>query len=134
MDTLLNLVDLVTSDTLTLAASGILALALLALLVLIAWPAGDRAGQTSAPVTRGATRTGTSPSARAVAARSLVAAGRTTADIARETGLSRDALALLSGLASANARQKAPPSARPSLFARLTGAGRTSDQRTQATA
>ena len=38
MRSLLHLVDLITSDTLTLVATGALALAILALLVLIAWP------------------------------------------------------------------------------------------------
>jgi len=134
MDTLLRLVDLVTSDSLTLAASGILTLALLALLVLITWPSGERGGHATGASGGGATRAGTTGSARAVTARSLAAAGHATADIARQTGLSRDALALLSGLSPANARQKAPPSARPSLFARLPGVRRRTAERTQVTA
>ncbi len=111
MATLLHLVDLITSDALTLAATGILAAALLALLVLIAWPA-----RTEAP--RDA-----SGRPRAMTARALVASGIDPADIARRTGLSRDALALLAGLSSAPPRQKAPSSARLSFFQRVLGKG-----------
>lgn len=111
MATLLHLVDLITSDALTLAASGILAAALLALLVLIAWPA------------RAETPRDASGRPRAVTARALVASGIDPADVARRTGLSRDALALLAGLSATPPRQKAPPSARLSLFQRVFGRG-----------
>ncbi len=134
MDTLLRLVDLVTSDTLTLAASGILALALLALLVLVAWPSSERGARPPQGKGAPATRSGAAGSARTVTARALAAAGESTAEIARQTGLSRDALALLTGVATTNARQKAPPSARPSLLARLTGTGRRATNGTQVTA
>lgn len=109
MASLLQLVDLITSDTLTLAASGILAAALLALLVLIAWPARAEPARDASGRPRAAT------------ARALVASGIDQGDIARRTGLSRDALALLAGLSSSAPRQKAPSSARLSLFQRLFG-------------
>jgi hypothetical protein len=111
MATLLHLVDVITSDSLTLAASGILACALLALLVLIAWPA------------RTDLRRDASGRPRAVTARALAASGIDTADIARRTGLSRDALALLAGLAAPSPRQKAPVAARLSLLQRVFGRG-----------
>ncbi|MEP7381252.1 MAG: hypothetical protein ABI910_06165 [Gemmatimonadota bacterium] len=121
MPALLHLVELITSDSLTLAASGILAAAVLALLVLIAWPA------------RGEARRDASRHPRAVTARALAASGIAPVDIARRTGLSRDALALLTGLASPAARQKAPTSARPSLFQRLLGKGDSKAMRSQVT-
>ena len=137
MPTLLHLVDLITSDTLTLAATGILAVAVLALLVLIAWPSRaepPRAGQSRAQQSR-AERTRIDPprytgeKARTATARTLAASGTAIVDIARRTGLSRDALVLMSamtgtsGTGAATARQKAPASARLSLFQRLRGTG-----------
>lgn len=107
MRTLIHLFDLVTSDAITLAATGILTFAVLALLVLIAWPSRP-------DVPASAARTGRSAEARA-----LVASGTPTIDVARRTGLSRDALALMAGTVSASARQKAPGSARPSALHRL---------------
>ncbi len=122
MPTLLHLVDLITNDSLTLAASGILAAAVLALLVLIAWPA------------RSEPRRDASRHPRAVTARALAASGIAPVDIARRTGLSRDALALLAGLSSPSARQKAPSSARLSLFQRLMGRGSPKAMHTQVSA
>jgi hypothetical protein len=111
MRPLLQLFDLITSDTLTLAATGILAAAILALLVLIAWPTRR---ESAAPASR---------SPRASEARALVASGTPASEIARRTGLSRDALALMTGMASSSARQKAPNTARLSLFQRLRRSG-----------
>lgn len=150
MPTLLHLVDLITSDTLTLAASGILAVAVLALLVLIAWPSRAEAPRTEAlraghvagghPSTQ---RTRIDPprhagdKARTATARTLAASGTAIVDIARRTGLSRDALVLMTGMtgksgsATASARQKAPAPARLSLFQRLRGTGGASVSRTQ---
>lgn len=122
MATLLHLVDLITSDSLTLAASGILAVALLALLVLIAWPARTEA------------RRDASGHPRAVTARALAASGIDAADIARRTGLSRDALALLAGLSAPSSRQKAPAAARLSLFQRVFGRGSSKAVRSQVAA
>lgn len=122
MATLLHLVDLITSDALTLAASGILAAALLALLVLIAWPA------------RAETPRDASGRPRAMTARALVASGIDTADVARRTGLSRDALALLAGLSAPAPRQKAPSAARLSFFQRLLGRGNAKPVRSQVAA
>ena len=45
-------------------------------------------------------------------------------EVSTRTGLSRDALALMRGMAPSSARQKAPTSARFSLFQRLRRAGR----------
>ncbi|HNV73870.1 MAG: hypothetical protein IPF87_20170 [Gemmatimonadetes bacterium] len=111
MRPLLRLVDLITSDTLTLVATGVLVFAVLALLVLIAWPTRPER------VTAGA-RT-----PRSEAARALVQSGTPAVEIARRTGLSRDALALMVGMASTSARQKAPGSARLSLLQRLRRVG-----------
>ncbi|MBK6486411.1 MAG: hypothetical protein IPF98_06000 [Gemmatimonadetes bacterium] len=140
MPTLLHLVDLITSDTLTLAATGILTVAVLALLVLIAWPsraeaaraepARARQARVSPPYTASHRDAGGKP--RAATARALAASGTAIVDIARRTGLSRDALVLMSGMtgmtgksgsATATARQKAPAAARLSLFQRLRGTG-----------
>lgn len=127
MPTLLRLIDLVTSDTLTLAVTGVLVVAVLALLVLIAWP--SRRPTPSAPA-RGATRVSRATSAtpsrtptstRSAEARALFASGTPAAEVARRTGLSRDAIALLGGMASASARQKAPASARLSVWRRALG-------------
>ena len=117
MHTLTQLWNLVTNDALTLAATGVLALAILALLVLVAWPA--RSDGTGAPHGVRSSRTSRAP--RAVAARAMVAAGASAAEVARRTGLSRDALAILVGPATIAARQKAPKAARPSLLQRVLG-------------
>jgi hypothetical protein len=100
--------DLVTRDPLALAASGALALALLLLVAVLLWPSRRRPS--------GATTGGM----RSAHARALAAAGVTESDIARRTGLSRDALALVRGATRPAARQKAPSSARFSLFRRST--------------
>lgn len=121
MRPLLHLVDLITSDTLTLVAAGALALAVIALLVLIAWPTRNEP-----PVTIARTP-------RSAEARALVASGTPALEVARRTGLSRDALTLLMGVAPASARQKAPPSARFSLFQRLRRTGRGTAMQQQVT-
>lgn len=130
MQTLLRLLELITSDTLTLVVSGVLVVSVLALLVLIAWPArpaapGDAAraqgrarSLTPAHPPRGGSRH-TPSSTRSAEARALFASGTPTVEVARRTGLSRDALALLGGMASASARQKAPGSARLSVWQRV---------------
>ncbi len=149
MRTLLQLLELITSDTITLAVTGVLVLAVLALLVLIAWPSRPGTSHASGATPRGAsrprsgtpTRTPThtpsrppsrTPSGtRSAEARALFASGTPTVEVARRTGLSRDALALLGGMASASARQKAPGSARLSVWQRLRrsfGAGQVRQQ------
>ncbi|MFN8582723.1 MAG: hypothetical protein U0163_17315 [Gemmatimonadaceae bacterium] len=91
----------VASDPVTLAAALMMAAALLALL-LIATPAR---GGSPAPLRRPAQ------------ARSLAAHGTTPDEIARRTGLSRDAVALVLGAASPGAARKGrPAAARFSLF------------------
>jgi len=107
MNTLLRLFELITSDTLTMAASGVLALAVVALLVLIAWPARH-----DAPA-------GAARGPRAAEARALAASGTSMVEIARRTGLSRDALALMLASATTSARQKGPNTARLSLLQRI---------------
>jgi hypothetical protein len=133
MRTLLQLIDLITSDTITLAVSGVLVLAVLALLVLIAWPSRPASSGTPRSPSRAQSRTPSSghartpsrtpsrtpASTRSAEARVLFAAGTPAAEVARRTGLSRDALALLGGMASASARQKAPASARLSVWQRF---------------
>ncbi len=117
MSTLLHVWNLITGDAVTLAASGVLALAILALLVLIAWPARtDVAAPTQ--VSRPA-RSQHTP--RSVQARALVASGSPAAEVARRTGLSRDALAILSRPMTGPARQKTPEAARLSWFKRVRG-------------
>jgi hypothetical protein len=107
MTLLLRLIDLVTSDALSLAAASVLALAIVGLLLVLCWPSSDRA-----PKPRGA-----AISSRSVTARSLAAAGTPALEIARQTGLSRDALALVLG--GKATRQNSPLPARFSLFGRL---------------
>ena len=51
----------------------------------------------------------------------MVASGASAAEVARRTGLSRDALAILLGPATIAARQKAPKAARLSLLQRMFG-------------
>jgi hypothetical protein len=93
---LLELWQLVTNDAVTLTAACVLALAVLGLLLLACWP--------SSTPTRAAT-------GRSATARALVAAGRPMPEVARQTGLSRDAIGLLSG--SHRAQRQNPPSAAP---------------------
>lgn len=84
MDALLHSWEVITRDALTLGASAGLAVALLSLLAFATWPARTpRSGQRS------------SAAARSEQARALVASGASPADVARRTGLSRDALALM---------------------------------------
>jgi transposase len=63
---------------------------------------------------------------RSSRARALAAAGASESDIARRTGLSRDALALMLVAPRPATRQKQPPSARLSLFRRAGRAQATS--------
>lgn len=107
MNILLRLIDLVTSDALSLTAASVLALAVVGLLLVVCWPSNDRA-----PKSRAA-----AASSRSVTARSLAAAGTPALEIARQTGLSRDALALVLG--GKATRQNSPRPARFSLFSRL---------------
>ena len=107
MTILLRLIDLVTSDPLSLAAASVLALAIVGFLLVVCWPSSERA-----PRPRG-----TATSSRSVTARSLAAAGTPALEIARQTGLSRDALALVLG--GKATRQNSPHPARFSLFSRL---------------
>jgi hypothetical protein len=104
MAPLLQLWDLITSDALTLAATSVLAVAVLALLVLICWPARDAAPQAT--------------SQRSAQARALVASGVSAMEVARRTGLSRDALALMIGSAGTATRKKGPDAARLAFFRR----------------
>lgn len=104
MSTFARLLDLVTSDALTLTAACVLAVAILGLLLVISWPSSDAAPSLA--------------TARSTTARSLVAAGTPALEIARRTGLSRDALALLVAAARTPARQLSPLPARFSLFGR----------------
>lgn len=107
MTILLRLIDLVTSDALSLAAASVLALAIVGLLLVACWPASDRA-----PGSRAA-----GSSSRSTTARTLAAAGTPAPEIARQTGLSRDALALVLG--GKATRQFSPHPARFSLFGRF---------------
>jgi hypothetical protein len=97
MHTLVRIWDLVTSDLLTLTITGVLAVASLSLLAFAMWPSRSARGAQT-PV-------------RSAQARALVALGTPAADIARRTGLSRDALALMDAAqrrdaATGAARQK----------------------------
>lgn len=106
MRTLSHLLDLITSDPLTLTATGVLAVAVVGLLLVISWPSTD------VPATP------TARAARSAAARSLAAEGLTPIDIARRTGLSRDGLSLLLNGRTQGARQMPPTSAGTSFLAR----------------
>lgn len=106
MRILSRLLDLVTSDPLTLAATAVLAIAIVGLLLVISWPSSD------VPATPTAT------AARSIAARSLAAAGLPQLDIARRTGLSRDGVALLLTRNAGGARQNSPGGEKSSLFSR----------------
>jgi len=99
MNTIRELWTTVASDPVTLAAALMMAAALLALL-LIATPARSAAARPNAP-------------RRPAQARSLAAKGAPSAEIARRTGLSRDAVALvLSATPAADRRKARPDSAR----------------------
>ncbi|MEP7346640.1 MAG: hypothetical protein ABI877_15320 [Gemmatimonadaceae bacterium] len=89
----------VTSDPVTLVASLMMAAALLALL-LIATPTRGKAKRPNAPK-------------RPAQARSLAASGTQHAEIARRTGLSRDAVALVLAATPAADLRKARPVAAP---------------------
>ena len=102
MRTLSHLLDLITSDALTLTAAAVLAVAIVGLLLVISWPSTDVPAGT--------------PTARSLTARSLAAAGHSAVDIARHTGLSRDGLSLL--LNARTARQMPPTPAGSSLLSR----------------
>ena len=123
MEPLLHLWDLVTSDTMTLAASGVLALAVLALLVLICWPSSAAAPQPQQPTSQ-----------RSAQARALVASGVSAVEVARRTGLSRDALALMVGTAGLPTRKKGPGAARLAFWRRATPPAAPSDRTRQVTA
>ena len=97
MNMLRDLWGTVASDPVTLAAALMMAAALLALL-LIATPAQGAATQT--PTQK-----------RPARARSLAAHGAPATEIARRTGLSRDAVAILLGATPADDARKARPGA-----------------------
>lgn len=105
MEPLLHLWELITSDALTLAATSVLALAVLALLVLICWPSSESEPQSAS-------------SERSAQARALVASGVSAMEVARRTGLARDALALMVGSAGLPTRKKGPGAARLAFFRR----------------
>lgn len=105
MPTLIRIFELVTADALSMAAAGALALGVIGLLLVVSWPSSD------APSRAGISAT------RSMTARSLAAAGTPALEIARRTGLSRDALALVLG--GKVARQNSPQPARFSLFRRF---------------
>lgn len=100
-----NLWLTVASDPVTLAAALMMAAALLALL-LIATP------------TRGVARNTNTSTRRPAQARSLAAHGTPATEIARQTGLSQDALALLFGVTPAADMRKAQPV--PARFSGMT--------------
>jgi hypothetical protein len=102
MRTLSHLLDLITSDTLTLTAAAVLAVAVVGLLLVISWPSTDVPPST--------------PTARSTAARNLAAEGHTAVEIARRTGLSRDGLSLL--LHARTTRQMPPTPAGSSFLTR----------------
>ncbi|MBK8250671.1 MAG: hypothetical protein IPK85_25225 [Gemmatimonadetes bacterium] len=106
MRTLSHLLDLITSDPLTLTATGVLAVAVVGLLLVISWPSTDVPANP------------TSRAARSAAARSLAAEGHAPIDIARRTGLSRDGLSLLLNGRTQGARQMPPTSAGTSFLSR----------------
>lgn len=106
LQTLVHIWDLITSDILTLSITGVLAITLLGMLAFASWPSRtDRAARTPRTPLRSAQ------------ARALVALGTSDTDVARRTGLARDALALMGAAqareaAATAARQKGPKSAR----------------------
>jgi hypothetical protein len=109
MRILSNILDLITSDPLTLGATAVLAIAIVGLLLVISWPASDVPPTTA------------QHTARSTAARSLAAAGLQQIEIARRTGLSRDGLTLLLNAPTRGTRQMPPHAAGTSLFSRLRG-------------
>lgn len=113
MNTLRYAWDVVLSEPTTLAAALMMAAALLAL-VLIVTPAR---GQSAA----------TSRRRRPSEARTMAAAGRPTAEIARRTGLSRDAIALVLAGTSVPSPRKARPVA--ASFSFLPGRPKMGDER-----
>ena len=100
MAILLHFWDLITSDPMTLAAASVLAVAVLGLVVVLSLPSSNKANAVSR---------------RSAQARALVASGASAVDVARKTGLSRDALALMVGSVGPAARQKAPGTARVAI-------------------
>jgi hypothetical protein len=84
MDVISYAWEVITRDALTLGASIGLAVALLSLLAFAAWPSSRE---------RSARHSPSAP--RSEQARALVASGASPSDVARRTGLSRDALALM---------------------------------------
>jgi hypothetical protein len=108
MPFLIQLIDLITSNTVTLVATSVLALAIVGLVLVACWPSSEKAGRAAQP---------SAASSRSLTARALAAAGTPALEIARQTGLSRDALALV--LAGKATRQNSPRPARSSLFARF---------------
>lgn len=108
MTYIIQLMDLVTSNTVTLVAASVLALAIVGLILVACWPSSEKPAHSSRQ---------TPTSSRSVTARSLAAAGTPALEIARQTGLSRDALALV--LAGKATRQNSPHPARFSLFGRF---------------
>ena len=120
MSTIIRLFDLVTSDILTLVAACVLALAILGLLLVISWPSNDAAT--------------IAPSSRSNTARTLASAGTPALEIARRTGLSRDALALMLAAPSRASRQLSPLPAQTSLFRRHPGSQRRPARGAQITA
>lgn len=111
--------DLLTSDPLILLVCATLAIALVALYVVAIWAPRE------APRAPSARRKQVERSSRA---HQLVASGTELAEVSRRTGLSRDALALMSGEHGATpaapaARQKGPKAARLSLSWRSPFAG-----------
>jgi hypothetical protein len=107
MQTFSKLIELITSDAITMAAATVLAIAIVGLLLVISWPSRDASETPRIPRSR--------------TARGLAASGLPAVDIARRTGLSRDGLALLLTTPPRGARQLPPESAR---FSRWFGAGR----------
>ena len=97
MRILWNLWDTVAADPVTLAAALMLAAAVLAL-ALIAAPGRDRRARKDL-------------NARPAAARTMAAKGAAPADIARRTGLSRDAVAMLLASVEAPTTRKGRPDA-----------------------
>ncbi len=120
MTQLVRFFDVITSDMITLTAAAVLALAILGLLLVISWPSKDAQRP--------------SGSARSTTARTLAASGTAVIDIARRTGLSRDAVALMATSAARLTRQNPPGAAPSSLLRRLTGRLRSSTAGTQVTA
>jgi len=97
MRILWNLWDTIAADPVTLAAALMMAAAVLAL-VLIATPSRERKARPNA-------------NARPAAARTMAAKGAAPAEIARRTGLSRDAVAMLLASVETTTTRKGRPDA-----------------------